>query len=162
MKKILSILLLSFSLLSFSQFKVVGSSNEWSLIGKGNNAIKLYQNDSMAKIEYIDYGTSITRTNVLSPTTAYEFKFSAKQDDLNKLYDLIIEKYNARKVEEITLEFPEGNMYLNFYKDIMGSFGFNFKFDNKTEIIDKNSIGSKRQTYALNIKQINKLFGKTK
>lgn len=58
----------------------------------------------------------------------------------------------------LTLEFPEGNMYLNFYKSF-GTFGFNLKFDNISPILDK-SANLKRQTAGLTAKNAQKLFGK--
>ena len=163
MKKILSILLLTLSVFSLAQFKVIGSSNEWRLIGKYYNELKLYKSENKAKFVYLDWNSIVgNNRNMYNPTSDYEFEFSAKQEDLDKLYDLIIEKYNARKEEEIALEFPEGNIYLSFFKAAFGSFTFVFKFDNKSSGMDKNSSGSKRQTYPFEIKQINKIFGKTK
>ncbi len=88
----------------------------------------------------------------------YEFEFTTEPDTLEKLHGLIKENLEKKKVEILTLTFPEGKMYLNFMKSL-GSYYVNFQFENKSSIIDNNST-SKRETYALNLKRLNKFFGK--
>lgn len=143
---------------AFGQFTI--SNDNWAEKGKYLQAIKLYQNEdkTKAKIWYIDFNTVLQKTNVLSPTMDYEFEFTTEPDTLEKLHGLIKENLEKKKVEILTLTFPEGKMYLNFMKSL-GSYYVNFQFENKSSIIDNNST-SKRETYALNLKRLNKFFGK--
>ena len=46
----------------------------------------------------------------------YEFEFTTEPDTLEKLHGLIKENLEKKKVEILTLTFPEGKMYLNFMK----------------------------------------------
>lgn len=159
MKKIL-ILFILFSGYTYGQFTV--SNSNWTEKGRYLQAIKLYQNadKTKAKIWYVDFNTILQKTNVLSPTMDYEFEFSTEPDTLDKLYDLIKVTLEKKTTEVITLTFPEGIMHLNFMKSL-GSYYVNFQFENKSSIIDNNST-SKRETYALNLKRLDKFFGKEK
>ena len=162
MKKITLFFAILISGIAFSQFKVTDSSADWTEIGKYLNAIKLYQNSdkTKAKIWYLDFNTVVGRTNVFSPTMDYEFVFSTEPDTLDKLYDIISQKLVDKKNESLTLEFPEGKMHLNFAKSF-GSRYMNFSFENNSGILDKSS-SAKRDSYGLDQKRLNKLFGKSK
>ena len=160
MKKI-SFILLLISSFTFGQFTVTENSQDWKEIGKYIQALKLYQNSdkTKAKIWYIDFN-SVISTNVLSPTMDYEFEFSTDSDTLENLYNLIKKTLEEKQEKTLTLDFPEGQMKLNFFKSF-GSFYVNFHFKNNSNILDKNST-SKRETYALNLKRLDGLFGKNK
>lgn len=157
MKK-LFLLFILFSGFVFGQFTV--TKENWIEKGKYLQAIKLYQNEdkTKAKIWYLDFNTVLQKTNVLSPTMDYEFEFTTEPDTLDKLYDLIKDNLEKKNIEVLTLTFPEGKMHLNFMKSL-GSYYVNFQFENKSSIIDNTST-SKRETYALNLKRLNKFFGK--
>jgi hypothetical protein len=157
MKK-LFLLFILISGFAFGQFKVTESSADYTVVGKSVSGVTISQNGNKAKIDYADYNTLIGKTNVLSPTLFYTFEFSIEPDTLDKMYEIIIDHFITKKVELLTLEFPEGKMYLNFYKSF-GTYGFNFKFDNNTTTLDKNA-DMKRQTNAISEKQLKKLFGK--
>lgn len=155
-------LILVFMLISgfaFGQFTVTDTSKNWTEVGKYLNAIKLYQNSekTKAKIWYVDFN-SVISTNILSPTTDYEFEFSTEPDTLDKLYTLIKDKLEPKNTEEITLDFPEGQMKISVFKTF-GNYFANLHFDNKSAILDQNST-AKRETYGIDIKRLNKLFGK--
>lgn len=159
MKNIL-ILFILFSGYAYGQFTV--SNSNWTEKGRYLQAIKLYQNDdkTKAKIWYVDFNTILQKTNILSPTMDYEFEFSTEPDTLDKLYDLIKVTLEKKTTEVISVTFPEGIMHLNFMKSL-GSYYVNFQFENKSSIIDNNST-SRRETYALNLKRLDKFFGKEK
>ena len=75
------------------------------------------------------------------------------------MYDLISKNLSEKKVEEITLQFPEGNMYLKFNK----SFGIaivSFGFDKNTDKLSNNITYSRVYTQDFGLKNIQKLFGK--
>lgn len=156
--KNISLLFVLISGLSFGQFSV--TENKWIEKGKYLQAIKLYENADQTKVKiwYVDFNTVMQRTNILSPTMDYEFEFTADSETLDKLYNLIRENLENKKETVLTLDFPEGKMYLNFMKSL-GSYYVNFQFENKSSLMDSNST-SKRETYALNLKRLNKFFGK--
>ena len=157
MKKLVYILLLMPILFS-AQFTISDSSDNWIEIGKTYGSFKLSQKSdkSKAKIEYASVnGSLLTNINL----TLHEFVFSTDAETLDKLYNIIKETFEAKKIEEITLEFPEGKMYLNFYK-ALGSYGFQFRFDNESPIADQTNSLAKRESYGYNMKNINKIFGR--
>ena len=66
-----------------------------------------------------------------------------------------------KAIEKLTLEFPEGNMYLIFDKTIFGKHYFQFAFDNTTPLIDsKNTTKNERDAWPLGQKDVDTLFGK--
>ena len=155
-------LILIFTLISgfaFGQFTIKESSDDWQLIGKPFAALKLLKKDNKAKLVYIDYETAANKTNIFSPSTEYTFEFSIDDQTLDNLYNLIAEHFKTKKKEEITLEFPEGKMYLLFYNFF--GYGVQFKFDAESNLVDKNS-SYKRSTFGLDLKSVNLLFGKKK
>lgn len=156
MKK-LTLLFLFLSSFAFGQFTV--TTEKWNEVGKYLNAIKLYQNEdkSKAKLWYLDYN-SVLRQNVFSPTMDYEFEFATDPDTLDKIYNIIKEKLEKQEEEVVVLNFPEGTMKLSFFK-ALGKVYMNFKFENSSVILDKNST-SERESYGLNLKRLNQLFGK--
>ena len=88
----------------------------------------------------------------------YTFEFSTDAETLDKIYQIFKDHFDTKKAETITLEFPEGNMVLEFGRAIGGFYG-NFKFEKANNLIDKGD-NSIRSTGALGMKQLNKLFGK--
>lgn len=160
MKKLLLILVL-LPMFAFSQFEVINNSTDWKKLTNGNVKMELFNKDGVSKLKYFEYSSLEGMTSIFSTIPEYEFTFDSTIEDLDKLYNFIIEKYNEKKVQEITLKYPQGIMILNFYKDIMGMYGFNFRFENKTEANDQISkAGEYRQTLPLSRKAIDKLFGK--
>lgn len=158
MKKTILILFFCFSFLGFGQFTVSDTSNNWIEIGKAYGRIFLSQNTdkTKAKIKYVSVGGSLLGNIDI---TEHEFTFSTTGDTLDKLHELIKSKLKSKVVEEITLDFPEGKMYLDFDK-AFGSYFVQFKFDNESTINDKtNTNTSKRESYGFKIKEIDKLFG---
>jgi len=150
MKKLLLLLLIFVSALSFGQFTV--SNNDWKEVGKYFEAIKIYENSdkTKAKIYYLDYNTIGKTQSVLNPSQSYEFIFSTEQDTLDKLHKLIVEKLKEKKKQELVLTFPEGNVILDFYAVNFIS----FKFENK-----QTNEQIKRETVGLSLNRVNKLFG---
>lgn len=146
MKK-LFILLILMSGFAFGQFTVVETSNNWIESGQIFNNFKLYQNKekTKAKIEFLNINKSLSKS---------QFVFSVDATTLDKLYDLIKQKYEEDKVQIITLDFPEGVMYLNFYKSL-GTYNFNFRFTDKT---NPNVVS---ETIPIGLNELNKLFNKS-
>lgn len=157
MKKIFLLFIL-ISGFVFGQFKVTESSADYKLVGKHWETIKLYQKEGKAKLEYLDINAVLASPSIFAPVPTYTFEFVTDGDTLNKIYEIIIEHFATKKVEQITLEFPEGNMYLSFAKGL-GSYGFHFKFDKTNFTADKSST-LKLESYAMAEKHVKKLFGK--
>lgn len=176
--------ILIFTLISgfaFGQFTIKESSKDWTEIGSYWGNIYLYKKEDKAKLKFKDIlsqqqrlstpfksqyqkntdaiNDNIEKNNKGIVDGFYEFEFSAKEEDLNKLYDLISKNLSEKKVEEITLQFPEGNMYLKFNK----SFGIaivSFGFDKNTDKLSNNITYSRVYTQDFGLKNIQKLFGK--
>ncbi len=162
MKKFIFLFIL-ISGFTFGQFTVSGNSNEWKTIGKHYAAIELLtkKDSTKAIIKYVDTG-AIMGNNLYTPTDRYQFEFSTEPDTLDKIYEIIVKNLKARKIQTITLTFPEGEMYLNFDYSTFGGYYFNFQFDNNSSGLDKNASGAKRNTYALTLERVRKLFNKPK
>lgn len=163
MKKVVLFFALIWSAMSFAQFKVSGSSTEWKTIGKYLAVIELSTktDSTKAMIKYLDYDAVLQR-NIFSPTVDYSFEFSTDKNTLDDLYNLITDKLKNKKIEVVTLDFPEGKMYLNFDYSTFSGYYMTFQFDNNSLGLDKNSSGSKRSSYGLTLDRINKIFGKVK
>jgi len=159
MKKLILLLTL-ISGFVYGQFTVKDTSDNWEKIGNAYAHTILYQktNKTKAKIEYRDFQP----LNLLQVNNAdfsyYTFEFSTDAETLDKIYQIFKEHLESKKEETITLEFPEGNMILEFTKGIGGFYGI-FKFDKVNTLIDKGD-HSIRSAGALNMKLVNKLFGK--
>lgn len=180
MKKLFLIFTL-YSSCFFGQFTIKESSNDWKEIGSYWGNIYLLKKDNIAKIKYKDekankpditrgfksqrqinndrINESIENSSKNITDGFYEFNFSSKDEDLDKLYNLIENHFNEKKQEEITLEYPEGNMYLRFSKQF-GIFMVSFGFDKLNESVNKNSSYSKIYTQGFGLSNIKKLFGK--
>jgi len=141
-----------FSVCVFSQFKVTESSEDWQIIGNHYNTIYLYKNNNKAKIHYLEINSVLNKN-----PTEYDFIFSVDDKTLDEIYKIIEEHFKTKKEETLTLEFPEGKMYLNFFNSL--GYTFVFQFDKNNGIVDKNN-SAKLETYGLNINRVNKLFGK--
>jgi hypothetical protein len=113
MKKYLSILLLVISTIVFGQLKIKDNSNDWALIGQSSQRIQLFRKGEQAKFIYIDI-PSIQKFYASISSTLYEFAFTITDSDLNEMYNLIIDKLKSKAKENITLEFPEGDIELHF------------------------------------------------
>ena len=159
MKKLILLLTL-ISGFVYGQFTVKDTSDNWEKIGNAYAHTILYQktDKTKAKIEYRDFQS----LNLLQVNNAdfsyYTFEFSTDAETLDKIYQIFKEHLESKKEETITLEFPEGNMILEFTKGIGGFYGI-FKFDKVNALIDKGD-HSIRTAGALNMKLVNKLFGK--
>ncbi len=160
MKKSLTVFVILISGIIFGQFTIKESSADWKPVGKLYHHISLYSKDGKAKFIYIDQNKLRASTSIFVDDTTYEYEFSTEPDTLDKLYLMIKDHFENKKVEKLTLEFPEGNLYLNFSKNF-GSYGLILEFDNESSFIDKNST-LLRNSYPLNMKSVNSLFGKSK
>lgn len=159
MKKLILLFTLLISGITFSQFTITESSTDWKEVGQSISSVQLYSNVEKAKIRYLD-ATTVGSNSMFSQSSVYEFEFSIEPDTLDKIHKIIKEHFAEKKVEKLTLQFPEGNMYLNFYK-FFGQYYFNFEFNNNNGLLDKNTTVV-RMTGAFTNKTIDKLFGKTK
>jgi|SRR5690606_35409241 len=155
MKKIILLFALIVSGIVYSQFTISDSSKDWIRIGNLYHYISLNSKNDKAKFIYIDQNS--TNGNI---TSKYEFTFSTEYDTLNKLYNLIKEHFVEKKIERLTLEFPEGNLYLNFIKPL-GSYTLIMEFDNKDGILEQNS-ATVRKSFPLNMKSVDSIFGNSK
>lgn len=162
MKKLILLFTLIISGISFGQFTVSDTSDNWEKIGNAYAHTILYQkkDKTKSKIQYRDFQPiNLFSTNPLL-LDYYEFEFSTEPDTLDKIYQIFKDHFKTKKEETITLNFPEGNMILEFGKSL-GSYYCNFKFDKINSLLDKGD-GSIRMTGAMKEKQLDKLFGKTK
>lgn len=124
------------SALSFGQFTITESSKEWDKVGGYWNSVLLYKKGNDAKIRFQDIRSR--KVDIMAPYKSqyqknndrivdaiqdgnegvkngfYEFIFSASDDTLDKLYQLIDDHFKNKNKEMITLNFPEGNLYLDF------------------------------------------------
>lgn len=149
--KYLLILFIVISNLSLAQFKVSDNSNDWVKIGNSFNRGHLFQRTDKTKARF--KGVEV------NSITEYEFSFSTDDKTLDELYILISDKLKNNIKEEVTLDFKEGKMFLNFDRAFGRSF-VQFGFENTSLAIDKNSVLSKKYTLGFNQKEIDKLFGK--
>lgn len=147
MKK-LFLLFIFISGFAFGQFTITESSNDWKFVGKLYSHISLHKTDNMAKFIYKDQ---------IANYDDYQFAFSVEPNTLKEIYSIIKDHFKEKKVEKLTLEFPEGRIYLNFWKP-MGSYTLQLEFDNTSGNLDKNSTLT-RQSYPLSLKSVDKLFG---
>lgn len=137
MKKILLLFIL-ISGFAFGQFTISESSKDWKLLGKKQNDVSISVNGNKAKISLIDVRSKTIGFDPLSTfkskgqqnidnlrgeikkgnegvkSGTYEFVFNIENETLNNLYEIIKSHFEAKKKEEITLTFPEGNIYLDF------------------------------------------------
>ena len=135
-----------------AQFTVAGSTSTDQVVGKFQNFVKLTKSDSKGKLVYNDF--------TMTPTINfdhYEFIFSIDGTTLSKIHQIITDHFESRVPETVTLNFPEGNMYLLFEKAI-GFYTFKFQFDNKNPSKEKNNT-PKRETYPMDRKEVDRLFG---
>jgi len=162
MRKLIIFFFLLTSGIFFCQFTISDTSDNWEKIGNVNAQTFLYQkkDNTKSKIQYRDF----QQLNLLSPNKLdlnyYEFEFSSDENTLDKIYEIFKDHFNSKKEETITLDFPEGKMILEFGKSL-GSYYCSFKFEKINNLLDKGD-GSIRMTGAMNKRQLDKLFGKTK
>ncbi|MEN5308793.1 hypothetical protein ABE425_14850 [Chryseobacterium cucumeris] len=177
MKKVLQTTFLCCILFSkslFSQFTISDTSSDWKMIGKEVSDTSILTNGAKGKLKMIDFRSKTMGYDPLSTFKSqgqknidnlnreirkgnegvkggyFNFIFNIEPDTLDKLYGLIIDHFETKKKEEITLSFPEGNIYLDFNSKTLFyavSFG-----------IDQN--GQKIFTAPMIKSQVNKLFGK--
>ena len=162
MKNYLLIFIFLLSGLCYGQFTVSDSSENWEKIGNVSAHTMLYQkkDKSTAKIEYRDFTQLLMGKTSNLDFSYYEFTFSTSENTISELYQIMKDHFISKKVESITLEFPEGNMILEFSKSL-GNFYLNLKFDKANTLIDKGE-KSLKTTGSINEKQLEKLFGKKK
>lgn len=149
-------LFLLFTLISgfaFGQFKIIDNSDNYKLVGKYLNTVKLYEKKGKAKIDYYEY--------IDKELTSFTFEFSAEPDTLEKIYQIIRGQFEKNVENEVTLNFTEGNLYLYFFKPL-GTSRFTFRFDDNINVSDLSETRRKREADVLSLKNVNKLFGKSK
>lgn len=173
MKKILLILVFM-SGFTFGQFSVTESSNDWTKLGSSPNDVTIFQNKNFVKIQFEDMRnrtmnydplstfkspfenkindikTEIKKGNEGVKSGYYNFTFTNVDSSLDKLYNLILDKLKTKSKEELTLDFPEGKLYLKFSSHL-GIMAVSFGTESNGNVI-----------YSLPLAkgQINKLFGK--
>lgn len=157
MKKILLLFIL-ISGFAFSQFTVSDQTGSWVKVGNYLSLLELYKksDNTKAKIVYADFNVALSTTNIFSPTVYYEFEFSTEPDTLDRLYKLLSSGLDTKREDNIVLTFPEGEMGVNFQK-ALGKYYVGFEFKNQSGLLDKNAV-TKRETYPLNKKRLDKLF----
>ncbi len=171
--KNLLLLLIMISGFAYGQFEVTESSNNWDKIGK-TDAAEIIKNGSLMKVRFIDIQSKLKNNDPLSTfktqsqrnvdkiETAiikgnegikdgfHEFIFNSEPDTIDKIHAIIIDHFANKKKEELTLTFPEGNLYLLF-NSATGFYAASIGIDSN----------NKRVYSAPMLKaQINKLFNK--
>lgn len=143
----------------FCQLTAPATLVEWQEAVVHSNHTRLFQNaeKTRAKLWYVDYRTILCKKKV-SEKLDYEFEFTVGSDTLETVFKIIKEHFEAEKVDIVRLEFPEGAMYLNFFKRF-GVYGFNFNFDNGSTPEQQERL-TRRESYGMNLAQVEKLFGK--
>ncbi|MFP7656137.1 hypothetical protein [Chryseobacterium proteolyticum] len=172
--KLILIICILFSHCLFSQFTISDSSSDWKMLGKEVNDTSIFTNGTKAKLTVIDVrsktmgydplstfktksqrnfdnlNSEIRKGNEGVKEGRFNFTFNIEANTLDKIYDIIADHFETRKKEEITLSFPEGNIYLDFNSKTLFyavSFG-----------IDQN--GQKVFASPMIKTQVNKLLGK--
>lgn len=136
MKNILLILVL-FSGFAYGQFEITDSTSDWKTIGK-IDAGEILQKDNILKLRYIDYQSKLKSADPLYTfktqgqrnvdkleraieksgsnikSTPYEFLFTGDQTTLDKIFSIVDTHFSNKTKDELTLTFPEGNLYLKF------------------------------------------------
>ncbi|KOS05349.1 hypothetical protein AM493_04365 [Flavobacterium akiainvivens] len=141
MKKIISLLFLL----------VVVSVNAQTQIGKvaplGSGSIILEKYDTYYKFEFKDikYQTKDVKAS---------FMLTGTEEDLQKLYDAITKKMEAKEEADVDIAFGEDTVKLHFEKN-MGTMSFQFK-----KYIAKSISEDTSDSTYMTRKQIDKLFGK--
>lgn len=124
MKKLLFSAFLFFSVLGFSQIKILKYETDVK-VGE-SNAVTLYEKDNLYTINYND-------VNNYSMNVYRDFNFRNINNDLDTLYNLIIEGFKRFPKQDIMLELPNDIVFLHFDKSI-GRTLFQFiHFVNKDE-----------------------------
>ena len=166
-------LIILISNVAFGQFEITDSSSNWNKIGK-TDAAEILQNGSLMKVRFIDVQsklknhdpfstfktqsqrnadkieTAIIKGNEGIKDGFHEFIFNSEPDTLDKIHAIITDHFANKKREELTLTFPEGNLYLLF-NSATGFYAASIGIDSN----------NKRVYSAPMVKgQINKLFNK--
>lgn len=163
MKKLILLFSLIMSGIAFGQFTVSDSSDNWDKIGNVYAHTFLYQrkDKTKAKIEYRDFESMRLNTSYTNiDLSYYVFEFSTEPDTLDKIYQIFKDHYATKKVETVTLQFPEGQMQIEFGK-ALGTFYSLMKFEKANTLLDKGDRAIKT-TGAIKEKQLDQLFGKRK
>lgn len=144
MKKILLLIVLSFSFSAFSQIKVLKNEN-LLVVGK-ESSVTLYKKQNKYLFNYQD----INNSNL---NTFRSFYFHDINKDFDHLYKIISDGFIDVPANEITLELPSDIIGLNFKRNY-GQVTVQFiQYINK----NKKYVG---KSQFFNKKQIDKLFGK--
>ncbi|MEJ5105501.1 hypothetical protein [Chryseobacterium sp. MYb328] len=154
MKYFLSIFTIFLSIFCFSQLKVVDDKGPKMIevgkvgpMGTTNISMLKSEDDKIYCFEYQDM--KFTQIN-----TWKKFCFINENDDINNLYNLIIDGFEKNINNEVKLESQLHYITLRFEKQL-GVMNFDFAAKDKSTGI----VGYSRY---LSKKQVNKLFGKTK
>lgn len=160
MKKLLILFALIISGIAFGQFTVSDSSENWEKIGNAYAHTILYQkkDKSKAKIEYRDFQNQFTLAGGNIDLTYYNFEFSTEPDTLDKMYLIFKDHFASKKVETLTLQFPEGKIIIEFGK-ALGTYYALMQFEKANILLDQGERAIK-STGSMKEKQIDKLFGK--
>lgn len=170
--KNLIFLMILISGFAYGQFEITDSSSDWKTIGKVD-AGEILQKNNIFKLRYIDYQSKLKSDDPLSTfkspyqrnvdkleraieksgsnikSTPYEFEFTGDQTTLDKIFTIVDAHFANKTKEELTLTFPEGNLYLKFASSF-GIYAFTLGTDS-----DNGKIFSQPMTK----KQAAKLFG---
>lgn len=142
MKKIiLVVVVVLFNILGFGQIKSLDNS-QIKNIGK-IQFIELNQNNDVITFSYEDLNSNELRG----------FSFKNEKNDLDNLYNAIINGFENIPASDIALELPNDIIYLHFEKN-MGIVSFQF-----IQSLNKDLSKNAKSVY-LTKKKINKLFGK--
>lgn len=154
-----------------AQFTVSETSTDWKRIGDAGTVF-LYTKDNLLKIKMTDGRNDQKLSDVVNPSRTvfddiyknqkkanegiksgyYEVIFTSPNQSNEDLYNLIMEKFKEKKVQEITLDFPEGKLYLKFHKDIF-QYLFNFGIETNGSIIYSSNLGEAGVRNAFGIKK---------
>ncbi|MCT3662526.1 hypothetical protein CMT45_00820 [Elizabethkingia anophelis] len=175
MKKTLLIFVL-ISGFTFGQFTVSETSKDWQDVGSYWGSIKLRKSSNKAELLIEDFKSvsvtafesqnkidklnrSIENANSGIVNGFRSFIFSIEPDTLDKLYSLIIDHFKTKEKEELTLDFPEGKLYLNF-KKVNLIYSVTFGIDNDAPNSTKSSVNRKIYSMPITKGNVDKIFGK--
>lgn len=153
--KTIYILFLLVGITANAQFEVK-SVKEWEEVGRYASRIQLHKtkDNTSAKFIYLDAVELMDLSSGL-----FEFEFAIEENTLDNLYKVILDGLNEEKAHEVTLEFPEGKLYLIYSKPFRKWF-VQLGFDSGEMVEDQNSIYKKRESFGLDKKLLKKLFNK--
>lgn len=172
MRKIFTVIFTLIISLLQAQFTIAEKTSEWNQVSKYDGDLILYSKDNLLKVKLKDvrsvkmssvFNTSRTvfddiykeqkKSNEGIKDGYYEMVFSSDSGTLDEMYKIIEDNLRKKNLETITLNFPEGNLHLRFYKDIFQCL-VSFGIDNKENVIysDGYSLSGIKNVFAKNKK----------